>query len=168
MSSESRDQTFVKRPMPTKVLEKRIIEFLKEQNMCVLATCGDGLPRATPIEYHSIGITIYFVGEPGTKLENMKKNPNVSIGIFLPYTGWDSAKGAQITGKAKIISRANSTEFKEGLAACQWEKTAKELGLKTFPETGVELVKVEPEKIEFIDISLKKLGYSPRQTLNVN
>ena len=168
MSSESRDQTFVKKSMPTKVLEERIIEFLKEQNMCVLATCGDGLPRATPIEYHSKGITIYFVGEPGIKLENMKKNQNVSIGVFLPYIGWDSAKGAQITGKAKIISRENSTEFKEGLAAYQWEKTAKELGIKTFPESGVELVKVEPEKIEFIDMSLKKIGYSPRQTLNVN
>src|SRR5512136_2554065 len=124
MSSESRDQTFVKKFVPTKVLEERIIEFLKEQNMCVLATCDDGLPRATPIEYHSKGITIYFVGEPGKKLENIKKNPNVSIGIFLPYTGWDSAKGAQITGKAKIISRENSTEFNEGLAAYQWEKTA--------------------------------------------
>jgi nitroimidazol reductase NimA-like FMN-containing flavoprotein (pyridoxamine 5'-phosphate oxidase superfamily) len=167
MSSESRDQTFVKKPMPTKVLEERIIEFLKEQNMCVLATCGDGLPRATPIEYHSKGITIYFVGEPGTKLENMKKNPNLSIGIFLPYTGWDSAKGAQITGKAKIISRENLAEFKEALKAYQWEKTAKELGIKTFPAT-VELIKVEPEKIELIDMSLKKAGYSPRQTLNVN
>jgi nitroimidazol reductase NimA-like FMN-containing flavoprotein (pyridoxamine 5'-phosphate oxidase superfamily) len=168
MRSESRGQTFVKKSLPAKVLEERIIEFLKEQNMCVLATCGDGLPRATPIEYHSKGITIYFVGEPGTKLENLKKNSNVSIGIFLPYIGWDSAKGAQITGKAKIISRENSTEFEEGLAAYQWEKIAKELGLKTFPETGVKLVKVEPENIEFIDMSLKKLGYSPRQTLNVN
>jgi nitroimidazol reductase NimA-like FMN-containing flavoprotein (pyridoxamine 5'-phosphate oxidase superfamily) len=168
MSSESRDQTFVKKSMTIKVLEKRIIEFLKEQNMCVLATCGDGLPRATPIEYHSKGITIYFVGELGTKLENMKKNPNVSIGIFLPYISWDSVKGAQITGKAKILLREKSTEFKEGLAAYQWEKTAKELGLKIFPKTGVELVKVEPEKIEFIDMSLKKMGYSPRQTLNVN
>ena len=151
-----------------KDLEKRIIQFLKKQNMCVIATCDDNVPRATPVEYHSKGTSIYFVGEPGTKLENIKKNPNVSIGIFLPYIGWDSAKGAQITGKAKIIFRENSTEFKEGLVAYQWEKTAKELGLKTFPETGVELVKVEPEKIEFIDMSLKKLGYSPRQTLNVN
>jgi nitroimidazol reductase NimA-like FMN-containing flavoprotein (pyridoxamine 5'-phosphate oxidase superfamily) len=167
MSSKSRDQTFVKKSMPTKVLEERIMGFLKEQNMCVLATCGDGLPRATPIEYHSKEITLYFVGEPGTKLENMKKNPNVSIGIFLPYIGWESAKGAQITGKAKVISRENSTEFKEGLASYQWEKTAKELGLKKFPETGVELVKVEHEKIEFIDMSLKKIGFSPRQTLNV-
>jgi len=151
-----------------KDLEKRIIQFLKKQNICVLATCGNNVPRATPVEYRSKGITIYFVGEPGIKLENMKKNPNVSIGVFLPYIGWDSVKGAQITGKAEIISRENSTEFKEGLAAYQWEKTAKELGLKTFPKTGVELVKVEPEKIEFVDMSLKKLGYSPRQTLNVN
>jgi hypothetical protein len=97
----------------------------------------------------------------------MKKNPNVSIGIFLPYKGWDNAKGAQITGKAKVISRENSTEFKEGSAAYQWEKTAKEPGLKKFAETGVELVKVEPEKIEFIDMSFKKIGFSSRQTLNV-
>jgi len=151
-----------------KDLEKRIIQFLEKQNMCVLATCGDNVPRATPIEYHSKGTTLYFVGEPGAKMENMKKNPNVSIGIFLPYVGWESAKGAQITGKAKIISRENSIEFKEGLAAYQWEKTANELGLKTFPQTGVELIKVEPEKIEFIDMSLKKTGFSPRQTLNVN
>jgi nitroimidazol reductase NimA-like FMN-containing flavoprotein (pyridoxamine 5'-phosphate oxidase superfamily) len=163
MSSESGRQRFLKR-MPPKDLEKRIIQFLKEQNMCVLATCSNDVPRATPIEYHSKGMTMYFVGEPGTKLENMKINPNVSIGIFHPYIGWDSAKGAQITGKAKIILREHSAEFKEGLAAYQWEKTAKELGIKTFPEK-VELVKVETEKIEFIDMSLKKLGFSPRQTL---
>jgi nitroimidazol reductase NimA-like FMN-containing flavoprotein (pyridoxamine 5'-phosphate oxidase superfamily) len=164
MSSESRDQTFVKKQMPTKFLEERIIEFLKKQNMCVLATCGDGLPRATPIEYHSKGITIYFVGEPGEKIKNITDNPNVSIGIFLPYTGWDSAKGAQITGRAKIISRQDHDGLREGLEAYQWEKTAKQLNIKEFPKT-VELVKVDPEKIEYVDISLKKMGYSPRQTL---
>jgi hypothetical protein len=36
------------------------------------------------------------------------------------------------------------------------------------PETRVELAKVELEKIEFIDMSLKKIGFSPWQTLNVN
>jgi nitroimidazol reductase NimA-like FMN-containing flavoprotein (pyridoxamine 5'-phosphate oxidase superfamily) len=167
MSSESGENRSL-RQMPPNELEKRIIEFLEGQNMCVLATCTNDIPRATPIEYHSKGTTLYFVGEPGTKLKNLKINPKVSIGIFDPYIGWDSAKGAQITGRAKIISRKNSVEFKEGLAAYQWEKTAKELGLKTFPETGVELVKVEPEKIEFIDMSLKKIGYSPRQTLLCN
>jgi predicted pyridoxine 5'-phosphate oxidase superfamily flavin-nucleotide-binding protein len=152
--------------MSARVLGERIIQFLKEQNMCVLATCSNGVPRATPIEYHSKGLTMYFVGEPGKKLNNIKNNPNVSIGIFLPYTGWDSAKGAQITGKAKIILRKNFDEFKEGLEAYQWEKTAREIGIKVFP-SSVELVRVDPEKIEFIDMSLKKMGYSPRQTLNL-
>ncbi len=85
--------------------------------MCVLATCSNDVPRATPIEYHSKGTTIYFIGEPGTKLRNIANNPNVSIGIFQQYTNWDSVKGAQITGKAKIISKINDAEFKEGLAA---------------------------------------------------
>jgi nitroimidazol reductase NimA-like FMN-containing flavoprotein (pyridoxamine 5'-phosphate oxidase superfamily) len=73
--------------LASKDLEKRIIQFLKRQNMCVLAACGDSIPQATPIEYHSKRTTIYFVGEPGAKMENMKKNPDFSIGIFLPYTG---------------------------------------------------------------------------------
>ena len=68
--------------MSAKVFEEHIIEFLKEQNMCFLVTCGDGFPMATPIEFHSKGITIYFVGEPGTKLKNITNNLNVSIGIF--------------------------------------------------------------------------------------
>jgi nitroimidazol reductase NimA-like FMN-containing flavoprotein (pyridoxamine 5'-phosphate oxidase superfamily) len=165
MGSEAGGQRFVKR-MSAKVLEKRIVQFLKEQNICVLATCSNGLPRATPIEYHSKGLAMYFVGEPGTKLNNIKNNPNVSIGIFLPYTGWDSAKGAQITGKAKIISRKNLNEFKEGLQAYQWEKTAMEMGMKSFP-ISVELIRVDPEKIEFIDMSLRKIGYNSRQTLNL-
>jgi Pyridoxamine 5'-phosphate oxidase len=144
MSSESGVPRSLKR-MPPKDLEKRIIQFLEEQNMCVLATCSNDVPRATPIEYHSKGMTMYFVGEPGTKLENMKKNPNVSIGIFHPYTGWDNAKGAQITRQAQIIPRSNVPEFKRGLKAYKWERAAKEIGLKEVPKT-VELVRVEPKK----------------------
>ncbi len=155
-------ETQVAKTLPMDKLEKRIVEFLKEQNMCVLATCGEGVARATPIEFHSKGLTLYFVGEPGTKIKNIARNPNVSVGIFLPYTGWDSAKGAQITGKATVISRNSPEEFKEGLEAYQWEKTAKELNIKMFPKS-VELIKVEPEKIEYVDMSLKKLGYNPRQ-----
>jgi hypothetical protein len=145
MSSESRDPRYLK-TMPTKDLEKRVVQFLEGQNMCVLATCNNDNPRATPIEYHSKGTTMYFVGEPGIKLGNIKNNPNVSIGMFLPYTGWDSASGAQITGKAKIMSKNNTAEFKEGLAAYQWEKTAGELGIQEFPETVDRIYRYVPEK----------------------
>lgn len=147
-------------------LKKRIINFLESTNMCVLATCSSDVPRATPIEYRSEGLTIYFVGEPGTKLRNMAENSKVSIGVFLPYEGWDSAKGAQITGRAKIIPRDNVAEFKRGLNAYKWERAAKEIGIKELPKT-VELIRVDPEKIEFIDMSLKKIGFSARQVLEL-
>jgi len=52
--------------------------------MCVLATCGDSIPQATPIEYYSKRTTIYFVGEPGAKMENMKKNPDFSMAFSFP------------------------------------------------------------------------------------
>ena len=61
--------------MPQQELEKYIAEFLKQNNMCVLATCNDDIPRATPIEYRSKGTALYFVGEQGTKLKNISKQP---------------------------------------------------------------------------------------------
>ena len=164
LGSESEEHT--EKCLPKEDLQKRIAEFLESTNMCVLATCSDNVPRATPIEYRSEGLTIFFVGEPGTKLGNIAKNPKVSIGIFLPYKGWNSAKGAQITGRAKIIPRANVAEFKRGLKAYKWERAAKEIGIKEFPQT-VELIRVDLEKIEFIDISLKKIGFSARQVLDL-
>jgi nitroimidazol reductase NimA-like FMN-containing flavoprotein (pyridoxamine 5'-phosphate oxidase superfamily) len=149
--------------MPHQELENYISQFLSEKNMCVLATCYEDIPRATPIEYRSKGNKLYFVGEPGTKLKNLANNQNVSIGIYLPYVGWESAKGVQITGKATIISR-RSGEFNESLEAYQWEKTAKEFNLREFPES-LTLIRVDPSKVELIDMSLKKKGYSSRQVL---
>jgi len=164
MSSEPEEQS--EKRLPIEKLKKRVTKFLASTNICVLATCHDDVPRATPIEYHSEKLTIYFIGEPGIKLSNITKNPKVSIGIFLPYMGWDSAKGAQITGHAKIISRRNIEEFEKGLKAYKWERVAKEIGIEEFPKS-VELVRVEPEKIEFVDMSLKKIGFSARQFLDL-
>ena len=147
--------------MPQQELEKYISEFLSQNNMCVLATCSNNVPRATPIEYRSRGITLYLAGEPGTKIKNIANNQNVSVGIYFPYTGMDSAKGAQITGKATVIQRG-AEEFKDGLEAYQWEKTAKEFNLQEFPK-ALTLIRVDPSKVELTDMALKKKGYSPRQ-----
>jgi nitroimidazol reductase NimA-like FMN-containing flavoprotein (pyridoxamine 5'-phosphate oxidase superfamily) len=148
--------------MPKKELEDHIMNFMKTRNMCVLATCKDDKPRATPIEYYSKGTTLYMVAEEGQKLENIKNNPNVSVGIYAPYTGWFTARGVQITGKAKIITRENANEFREAMSVYQWEKAVKELGIKELPQT-VKVLKVEAQKIEMADISLGKKGYAARQ-----
>jgi nitroimidazol reductase NimA-like FMN-containing flavoprotein (pyridoxamine 5'-phosphate oxidase superfamily) len=148
--------------MPKKDLEKHIADFLKTQNICVLATCKDNKPRATPIEYYSKGTILYMVGEEGQKLENIKSNPSVSVGIYAPYTGWFTAKGVQITGKATVITREDTSEFKEAMSVYQWEKAVKELGIKELPES-VKVLKIESQKIEMADISLGKRGYATRQ-----
>ena len=139
--------------LPDRELENHISQFLSENNMCVLATCHNDAPRATPIEYRSKGITLFFIGEPGTKIKNLAPNQNVSVGIYLPYAGWDSAKGAQITGKATIIPR-NTEEFTASLQAYQWEKTAREFDLQELPES-LQIIRVDPSKVELTDMSLK-------------
>jgi general stress protein 26 len=127
-------------------LEVYLAEFLQGNNMCVLATCNGDSPRATPIEYRSKGLTLYLAGEPGTKIQNIAVNPNVSVGIYFPYTGMESAKGAQISGTAAIIKKG-SENFTEALEAYQWERTAKEFNLKAFPPS-LTMIRVNPLKIE--------------------
>ncbi len=99
--------------------------------------------------------------EAGQKMENIKENPHVSVGIFAPYTGWMSVKGVQVTGEATLINK-DDKEFKEGLEVYQWQKSAKEIGLDQLPES-FRLLKVQTHAIEMLDISLKTKGYAPRQ-----
>ena len=77
-----------------------------------------------------------------------------------------SVRGAQITGKATIITKGTK-EFDEGLIAYQWEKIAKEFNIQQFPG-GLNLIKIDPVKIELTDVFLKKKGYNSRQTLIIN
>ena len=152
--------------MPPAELEAYMVEFLKQNNMCVLATCKGDVPRATPIEYKSKELTLYLAGEIGEKLKNIAFNPKVSVGIYYPYTGLESAKGAQITGKASILA-SGTPEFEEGLVSYQWEKTAREFGIKAFP-ASLALIRIDPVEIELVDASLKKKGYSARQNLKIS
>ena len=56
-------QKRVTRKMPKKALEARIAAFLASRNMCVIATCAWDVPRATSLEYHSDGTTLYMMVE---------------------------------------------------------------------------------------------------------
>lgn len=96
------------------------------------------------------------------KMDNVRENPHVSIGIFAPYTGWMSVRGVQITGEATLITKEDDKEFKEGLEVYQWQKSAKEIGLDQLPES-FRLLKIKAHAIEMLDISLKTKGYAPRQ-----
>ena len=158
---EKHIRTKVTSKMPNKELEDHITQFLKTQNVCVLATCKDNIPRATPVEYYSDGTTLYVMPTGGQKMENIKHNPIVSVAVFAPYTGWLSVTGVQISGEATLITQ-EAKEFKKALTVYRWEKSAQEVGISNLPKT-FRLLKIVPHAIEVLDISLKKKGYAPRQ-----
>jgi general stress protein 26 len=152
----------VKGKMPREELEEHITEFLKSHTMCVLATAKGNVPRATPIEYKSVGTTLYLVGDPGTKIEHMKANPQVSVCIHDPLTtGWFSVRGIVITGKP-ILLTSDNPEYFEAWKICQWEKVSKELGL-TEPPRNIMMIKIEAQSIKLLENVLKFSGYDATQ-----
>ena len=92
-------------------IEQSILEFFKEHGenyfTCTLATCHDNEPRNTPIDARNDGLNMYFVADPGGKLENIRKNPRVCLAVFIPVgKGYmTNARGLQMWGKAQIITK---------------------------------------------------------------
>ena len=150
----------VTKQMSKDELERRIAVFIKSHDMCVLCTAKDNIPRATPIEYWADGTTLYIVADPGTKRENIKANPKVSVGIFDPLVGTLSVKGMQITGEAMLLTNDNP-EYDEALIMRRRELVGEDIG-DFKPRQGGTVLKIEAKKIEFIDIALKLEGYDLR------
>jgi general stress protein 26 len=138
-----------------KELEYLIINFMKTQGMCVLATCSENAPRASAVEFFPIGTTIYVLTEGGRKVDNIAVNKNVSVAIHTPFTGWDSIKGVQITGTAEA-GKSGSRIFEEGEEAYKMRRRLKSV----YIPGCMSFIKVTPQKIEYLDTTLKarKLG----------
>ena len=164
--AELRSKNITKQ-LPADELKQRVADFLKSQNVCVLCTSKGDVPRATPIEYYSEGTTLYILAGEGTKIENIRANPKVSIGIYsTPYTDWTDwykVIGAQITGLAKLLTEDNP-EYSDAFKVYQWQLYAKARGwdLSTPPKGGI-IIKVEAQKIEYRELALMAKGYSATQ-----
>ncbi len=143
-----------------KDLERLIVDFLRTQGMCVLATCSAEGPRASAVEFFPDGTTLYILTEGGRKVANIAANPQVSVAIHTQFTGWDSIKGVQMAGTAEI-GRAGSKIFDDGAEAYK-----KRRGLKsvTIPEF-MNIIKITPKKIEYLDTTLKAKGLGVRHVL---
>ena len=179
--SELREKTTkINKKMPSDQLEQHIVEFIKSHNVCVLATASkDSVPHATPIWYNSEGTTLYMVADEGTtKLDNIRVNPRVSIGIHDPRPSFQSVKGIQITGEATLITE-DSPEYEEALRNYQFEERTKrviremaellgmeppeEAGEAKLPKGATIIIKVEAKKIALTESILLARGYAPRQ-----
>ncbi|MFH0941526.1 MAG: pyridoxamine 5'-phosphate oxidase family protein [Chloroflexota bacterium] len=148
-------------PMPAEQLEKHLTQFINAHNVCVLATARDNIPRATPLEYEAEGTTLYIMAGPGQKLENLKANPLVGAAIHDPLKGWQTVKGIQITGRASLITD-QSSEYQGAWKVFNRANADKD-GWDV-PPPGRTLLKIEADKIELMETSLKKKGFKIRQT----
>ena len=117
-----------KSEMQVEDLEKEIVEFLDRMankpggkrtkpgcNMihgqaCALGTCVDNKPRVTPIDLYNDGLTVWIAGEPGGKIANIMRNPQVSVGVYEPVDHSREQKSLQIFGTAELINMKNNPE----------------------------------------------------------
>jgi general stress protein 26 len=141
------------------VLEHLIVDFMESQGMCVMATCSGGVPRASAVEFFPEGTTIYVLTEGSRKVENVEKNPRVSVAIHTQFTGWDTIKGIQITGRAEIGGKGSAI-FAEGERA--YERRKKQP--ITLPDF-MHVIRVKPEKVEYLDTTLRVKGFDVKHVL---
>ncbi|MFX1411459.1 MAG: pyridoxamine 5'-phosphate oxidase family protein [Promethearchaeota archaeon] len=143
--------------MPVKELKKEIRNFLDKRKVLVLCTCSNNIPRATPMDFYTEkeSFNIYVGPAPGRKVENIKKNPIVSIGIYTPLSE-GKVQGMQITasGKEKLIFlREGDKEFDKAQKIVRGKRKL--------------LLKIIPQKIELLDYDFIKDGYSRLQVLEL-
>lgn len=80
-------QITAQQPRPD--MERRIAAFLQRGNVCVLATCLNDVPWATPIEYYTDGLTNFVAASRAIKIKNLECNPRGSVAIYsTPRTDW--------------------------------------------------------------------------------
>ena len=154
--------------LPKAEMEQRIATFLKQGNVCVIATCLDDVPRATPIEYYSEGLTIYVAASRQTKIANLEGNPRVSVGIYSqPYTDWTDwyqIRGVQMTGQPELLRFAEQPDpYVAALQIYDWRKYRRALGKPLEEPRKTTIVRITPTKIEYRDLSLLREGYAVLQ-----
>jgi hypothetical protein len=85
---------------------------LKHGYACVLSTCHNNIPRATPVDFFSEGdLTLWINAEPGGKIANIMRNPKVSIGISEIVDHAVEQKSLQLWGNAEIINLKNNPDL---------------------------------------------------------
>ena len=83
------------------------------------------------------------------------------LAIYDKYEGFGRLKGMQVTGTAEVVDYFSE----EYIAAAVYKKIPIE-ALRKLPEP-MNLIKVAPSKIEFLNSEFKKYGCASRQRVDV-
>ncbi|MEU8297725.1 pyridoxamine 5'-phosphate oxidase family protein [Micromonospora sp. NPDC048909] len=155
-------------PSPTGRLDperlgERILNLLSSQNMCVLATAGPNGPLATPVRYFHLDFALLFTAAAGTpKMRNIAADPRVSIGVFAPLVGQASSRGAQVFGRARVLTPDDAL-FAHYWPAVRWQSDHVERSRSLDEPPDGPLVVVEADRIVYTEHWLRREGYAPRQ-----
>lgn len=149
----------VGKKMDQEELAKSILAYIQANNTCALATGIGDFIRNTPIEYTYHNNAFWMFSEGGEKFVGLEKNKNVCLAIYDKYATFGQLKGMQVTGVAEVVE-PYSPEY---VAAAEFKKIPV-AALKRLPET-INLIKVIPIRINFLNSDFKKEGYSSRQEL---
>ena len=144
--------------MPKEQLKQIITEYIQANNTCALATGTGDYVRCTPIEYSYHDGKFWIFSEGGEKFVGLEKNDNVCLAVFDKYESFGNLKSIQVMGKAKIVEPF-SEEYN---AHAEYKKIPLTALHKLNPP--MNLICIEPVKIESIFSELKQEGYDSRQT----
>ena len=142
-------------------IERIIAGFLREHGedymTCALATCADAGIRCTPVDARADGLTMYFVCDAGGKLENMRKNPDVCLAVFIPVgKGYmKNARGLQMWGTASILTmEEHPAEFDRGASVIRLDEISRSMTGAALPDAvkaTLTIIKISPRKISYFD-----------------
>lgn len=147
------------RKMEKAALLAAVNEYIAKNNTCALATGAGDFVRCTPIEYSYHDGAFWLFSEGGEKFIALEKNKNVCLAIYEKYGGFAGIKGMQVMGVAEIVDPFSP----EYVAAAEFKKIPLDV-LKKLPEP-MALIKITPQRIDFLNSDFKKDGYSSRQEL---
>jgi nitroimidazol reductase NimA-like FMN-containing flavoprotein (pyridoxamine 5'-phosphate oxidase superfamily) len=173
-----------KNTMPPEELEREILAFIEEASShpgtcdgpgcplkhglaSALCTVHEGRPRVTPIDFFADGMTLWFAGEPGLKIRNIRSNDQVAVGIYHAMDHSVLNRSLQINGTATLVPYdGNEEQFLERLKIMGVYDAASKVMGEMFEAKGTEvenfeeelikglrrfnLIKVEPDEITYL------------------
>lgn len=136
----------------------RIIEdYIQANNTCALAVGSGSFVRCTPIEYSYCDGAFWMFSEGGQKFVALENNHNVCLAIYDKFDGFGKLKGMQITGIAEMIAPFS----KAYIELAEYKKIPLE-ALKKL-QHPMNLIRILPVRIDFLNSKFKKYGYASRQ-----
>ncbi|MGI6706320.1 MAG: pyridoxamine 5'-phosphate oxidase family protein [Clostridia bacterium] len=133
------------RKMSAGELKEHIKVFLKEHKEGSLATCLNGMPRSSPVQYFADdNLNIYILSAGGEKFNAIHQNPNVCLLVNTNYITYKRIKGVQIFGKV-TSSIENLGLFDEA------KRQYPESYMMDHERHQLKVIKIVPDEIVYLD-----------------